>query len=80
MLAYMGETSETKKVDYGSARGFHSYNHGERNVLKFLYAGTPYGIGGRTNLLSHFKRIVDRIPDGILDDVDEIIIKVEEEK
>jgi hypothetical protein len=84
---YLGEMTETEPANIGGTRGFHNSNHGERNVVKFfdddggngVFMQRAYIIDGKRNLMSHLKRIVDRISDGILDDADELIITIEEE-
>lgn len=82
---YIGETDETENVDYGSNVGFHNANHYVRNKIEFVdafdFANNQKEkiIEGRTNLLSHLTKIIERERDGLLDEFDQLIIEIRSE-
>jgi hypothetical protein len=79
LYPYLGEIEETEKMDYGGG-GFYVHNHNERNVIAFGdVAQKPYQMEGTRNLASHIHRILLRLRENRLDDIDEIRILIREE-
>ena len=78
---YIGETKATEQADYGGG-GFHVSNHEVRNIIAFgdWLTDAAYEIGGVINLKSHIERVFKRLQEGKFDDIDEIVIRIADEK